>query len=104
MLSGEPSGSRSVASADDASPASFNNPVFFGGFGGALRLSRWTTSPEGRISLTRKSVYLCRLDRSFVDGCDQEGVPLLQNATKAKQIRTDKLGNAAGSLFAVEMI
>ena len=59
---GGPSGLCSITSVNDALPISFNGAVFLDDFGGALRLSRWTTSPEGRISLTRKSVYLCMSD------------------------------------------
>ena len=70
MAAGGSSALCSVVSAGDFSPASLKRPVVFGRFGGALRLSRWMTSPEGRISLTRKSVYLCTLDM-LANGRDQ---------------------------------
>lgn len=57
MLSDAPSVvSRIFVDGDEAKRAYFS---FSGGFRfGALRSVRWRTCPEGRISLTRKSVYL----------------------------------------------
>ena len=53
----------------------------FGSRFSAFRLVRWTTSPEGSISLTKKSVYLCALD-AVSTAAVRKCVPFLQYTAK----------------------